>query len=120
LDNIGLLVETRSGEPVELGPVFATILLMAYRSAKHEATNQTPDLELGRPPDAHQTIPTESDYVGKLRERIEDVHNYARECIDLASKRMRRHYNMRENTPQYAISRKVWLYDPSKKKGRCP
>jgi hypothetical protein len=106
---------------------------MAERSAKHEATNQTPatmmlgrqltlpvDLELGGPPDARQTIPIESDYVRKLRERIEDVHKYARECIEIASERMRRHYNMSENTPQYAIGRKVWLYDPSKKKEICP
>lgn len=66
------------------------LILLAYRSAVHERTGQTPaclmfgrevnlpvDLLYGRPPGG-QKFETVEDYVDQLWKRMENVHEYAR------------------------------------------
>ena len=82
--------------------------LLFYRTAVHESTKQTPanlmfgrklrspiDLLYGRPPGQLQAPRTLGDYVSKLRKRLEDIHEFSRLRIRVASGRMKRRYNVK-------------------------
>ena len=84
------------------------LLLLFYRTAVHESTKQTPpnlmfgrkltlsiDLLYGRPPGQLQAPSTLGDYVSKLRKRLEDIHEFSRLRIRVASGRMKRRYNVK-------------------------
>ena len=79
-------------------------MLMAYRTAVHETTGCTPaslmfgrDLKLpidilyGRPETEHAQNTTS--YALKLQERLEKVHHFARQRLQMMSDRMKRHYD---------------------------
>ena len=101
---------------------------MAYRSAVRESTGQTPsclmfgrevnlpvDLLYGRPPD-EQKFETVEDYVDQLRNRMENVHEYARMRIRIASDRMKRRYDVGSTRETFKFGDAVWLYNPQRKK----
>ena len=109
------------------------LLMMAYRSAVHETTGLSPcELMLGRSinlpidlmfgtPEPQRDYPSDqSDYVEKLRERIERTHTFARENMRLESERQKRNYDHRAQVRQFNRGDPVWLYDPTRKKGRSP
>ena len=108
------------------------LILLAYRSAVHESTGQTPsclmfgrevnlpvDLLYGRPPD-EQKFETVEDYVDQLRNRMENVHEYARMRIRIASDRMKRRYDVGSTRKTFKCGDAVWLYNPQRKKGLSP
>ena len=77
------------------------LLLMSYRSAVHESTRQTSanlmferelnlpiDLLYGRPPGI--LIGDTDDYLSKLQKKMEDVHEFARILIRVASDKKKR------------------------------
>ena len=78
-------------------------LMMALRSATHEATKCTPamlqfgrelrlpiDLLLGRPEEAAST----HSYNDKVQQSLEQVHHFARENLQLASDKMKGYYDL--------------------------
>ena len=108
------------------------LLLMSYRSAVHETTKFTPamlmfgrelrvplDLLIGRP----QEEPEDRgypEYVERLTESVQTVHNFARVHQQESSLRMKRRYNMRIVTSTFGSGELVWLHNPQRKKGISP
>ncbi|GFW21947.1 retrovirus-related Pol polyprotein from transposon 412 [Trichonephila clavipes] len=89
LNNLSLMVSKNQKDWDQKVPLF----LLAYRSAVHETTGYSPsqmlfgrdlrlpcDLLFGHPPD---TPSSPEEYVQNLQARFEDVHNLAREQINL-------------------------------------
>ncbi|ROT66947.1 hypothetical protein C7M84_015001 [Penaeus vannamei] len=103
------------------------LLLMAYRSAEHEATTFTParmmlgrelrfplDLVTGRPP--YEEFPVaSSDYAVELQQRLEEVHHQVRGHLKCAGESMRRYYNRDARAVKFKVRDLVWLYNPQKK-----
>ncbi|GFS98372.1 retrovirus-related Pol polyprotein from transposon 412 [Trichonephila clavipes] len=101
--------------------------LLAYRSAVHETTGYSPsqmlfgrdlrlpcDLLFGRPPD---TPSSPVEYVQNLQARFEDVHNLARERINLRTEKMKTRYDTKATGHQFKEGDKVWFYNPTRRKG---
>lgn len=107
-------------------------LLMAYRSAMHEATHHTParlmmgrelrlpvDLTTGRPPD--EGLPTvATDYAVALQKRLVEVHHQVRGHLKLAGEVMRRHYDRGSRPVTFEAGDQVWLHNPRRRKGHSP
>ena len=107
------------------------LLMMAYRTAIHETSCNTPaklmlgrdlrlpvDLLTGRPED--EPIPQTSDYVLNLQERLEKVHNFARNNLRLKSDKMKEYYDAKAQDDPLNEGDSVWLYNPKRKKGLTP
>ncbi|KAG8199259.1 hypothetical protein JTE90_003684 [Oedothorax gibbosus] len=93
------------------------LFLLAYRSAVHETTGLSPsqmlmgrelrlpcDLLFGRPPD-DPSSPVE--YLEDLKARLEDVHLFARERIDINTSRMKTRYDAKSHEPAFKIGDKL-------------
>lgn len=107
------------------------LLLMAYRTAVHDTTGVTPakmmmgrdlrlpiDLFVGRP---SEEVPVhKSEYAQQLHDRIERIHNFAREHLQLRSDKMKEHYDSCANGTQLQEGDAVWLHNPQRKKGVSP
>ena len=107
------------------------LLLMAYRTAVREATGCTPaclmlgrdlrlpiDLVFGRPEDEMPN--TTTIFSEELGKRPEQVHEFARANLKVATDRMKERYDsMAEDTPQEK-GEPVWAYIPQRKKGISP
>jgi hypothetical protein len=104
------------------------IFLLAYRASTHDTTGLTPanlvfgrelrlpsDLLFGTPPD--RELPT-IDHAADLVDRLHDIHNYARKHLKLASDRMKTRYDRAANSAGYHEGDNVWLYRPTRKKGK--
>ena len=107
-------------------------VLMAYRTAQHEATRCTPallmfgremrvpvDLWLGVTPETPTWTSAEG-YATNMRKSIEKAHDFARERIGLASSRAKLRYDSRTHTPRFLPGDLIWLFRPQRKKGVCP
>jgi hypothetical protein len=75
------------------------------------------DLLFGTPPD--KELPT-IDHAAHLVDRLHDIHNYARKHLKLASDRIKTRYDSAANCAGYHEGDNVWLYRPTRKKGRSP
>lgn len=106
------------------------LFLLAYRSAVHETTGFTPskmlfgrelrlpcDLLFGRPPDAPSSP---EDYVCELQERLECVHEFARNRINIATEKMKTRYDTRATEHEFHEGDKVWFWNPIRRKGLSP
>ena len=106
------------------------LFLLAYRASTHDTTGLTPaglvfgrelrlpcDLLFGVPPDKEQ--PT-TDYAADLVDHLHDIHNYARQHLKLASDRMKTRYDKLANSAGYDEGDRVWLYRPTRRKGKSP
>ena len=107
-------------------------MLMAYRSAEHEATGFSParlmfgrelrlpvDLSTGRPPDV--ILPTvTSGYAAALQESLAAVHHQARGHLKVAGQAMRATYDRRARDAKYTVGDRVWLYNPRRRRGLSP
>ncbi|GFW36318.1 retrovirus-related Pol polyprotein from transposon 412 [Trichonephila clavipes] len=72
------------------------------------------DLLFGRPPD---TPSSPEEYVQNLQARFEDVHNLARERINLRTEKMKTRYDTKATGHQFKEGDKVWFYNPTRRKG---
>ncbi|KAF8778512.1 Retrovirus-related Pol polyprotein like [Argiope bruennichi] len=106
------------------------MFLLAYRSAVHETTGFTPsqmlfgrelrlpcDLLFGRPPDVPSSP---EEYVHELQERLESVHEFARNRIDIATEKMKTRYDTRATGHEFHEGDKVWFWNPIRRKGLSP
>ncbi|GFW27444.1 hypothetical protein TNCV_162891 [Trichonephila clavipes] len=75
------------------------------------------DLLFGRPPD---TPSSPEEYVQNLQARFEDVHNLAREWINLRTEKMKTRYDTKATGHQFKEGDKVWFYNPTRRKGLSP
>lgn len=98
-------------------------LMMAYRSAVHESTQNSPaSLMLGRelklPIDLLVSGPEVSNcyHLCSVRARMEEVHQFTRGQIHLASDRMKRYYNAAVHEMSYCKGDPVWLFSTQRKK----
>ena len=62
----------------------------------------------------------ETEYVERLRESVETVHNFARVHQQESSLRMKRWYDMRIVASTFGSGDLVWLHNPQRKKGISP
>ncbi|GFX32014.1 retrovirus-related Pol polyprotein from transposon 412 [Trichonephila clavipes] len=126
LNNLSLMVSKNQQDWDQKVPLF----LLAYRSAVHETTGYSPsqmlfgrdlrlpcDLLFGRPPD---TPSSPEEYVQNLQARFEDVHNLARERINLRTEKMKTRYDTKATGHQFKEDDKVWFYNPTRRKGLSP
>jgi transposase InsO family protein len=106
------------------------MFLLAYRASTHDTTGLTPanlvfgrelrlpsDLLFEAPPDKEQ--PT-IDHAADLADQLRNIHNYARQHLKLASGQMKTRYDRAANCAGYHEGDNVWLYRPTRKKGKSP
>ena len=77
------------------------------------------DLLYGRPPQPELPNSME-DYVSNLKEKLEDVHNFARIRMRVASDRMKRRYDIGTTRAVFEVGDAVWLCNPKRRKGISP
>ena len=107
------------------------LLLMSYRSAIHESTKQTPanlmfgrelnlpiDLLYGRPP--REKVSNIDDYLSNLQRRMENVHEFARIRMRVASDKMKKRYDASATRIVFEPDELVWLFNPKRRKGISP
>ena len=106
------------------------LLAMAYRSAEHETTRETPntmmlgrevrmpvDLLVGSAPEPH-TTPCE--YAQNLQEKLRLAHQVAREASSKQMRAQKKHYDRDAKRVIYHRGDVVWLHSKARKKGICP
>ena len=126
LNNLSIFVSKNQQDWDRKLPLF----LLAYRSAVHETTGFTPsrmlfgrelrlpcDLLFGCPPD---TPSSPEDYVQDLQTRLEDVHEFARGRINIATEKMKTRYDTRATEHEFQEGDKVWFWNPVRRKGLSP
>ena len=75
------------------------------------------DLLMERPKDDQQE--NQAEYVARRQECVEQVHQYAREHLQIASDRQKRNYDHKADHGGYSRGDIVWLL-PKRKRGHCP
>ena len=113
--------------------MYIPTILMAYRSAEHEATGYTPaqlmvgrelriplDLLFERPPDAQDVCTT--DYAKSQRDRMCIIRTQAERNLKIAAGTMKRMTDVKATSGSEALEENdpVWLYNPRRKKGQSP
>jgi hypothetical protein len=106
------------------------LFILAYRASTHDITGfaQTSllfgkelrlpsDLLFGTPPDKER--PT-IEHAANLVDYLRNIHNYARQHLRLASNRMKTRYDKLANCAGYQEGDRVWLYHPTRTKGKSP
>ncbi|KAJ8953850.1 hypothetical protein NQ318_006701 [Aromia moschata] len=110
------------------------LFLLSYRSSQHESTIYTPsmltsgremklptDLMLGRPLEENQerSLP---EFVGDLRERMDRIHQFAREKLKIHSEsdKMKQRLDITSTETAFEPGDAVWLYASKRMKGRSP
>ena len=101
--------------------------MMAYRTAVHSTTQQTPyfmmfgreillpiDILYGNPNPSNEET---EDYATEVRRRLESAFEIARANIATQHQRQKRNYDQRQYGKPYAPGDFVWFYNPRRKKG---
>lgn len=109
------------------------LVLWSYRTAVQESSQCTPaalmfgrelrtpvDLVFGAPPEPDIAGGGEMDYFRRLRDRLQVVHDYAREAQSNAGVRQKRAYDAQCRGQAYKTGDKVWVFCPTRKKGLSP
>ncbi|KAI5743998.1 hypothetical protein M8J77_024652 [Diaphorina citri] len=107
------------------------LFLLAYRSASHNSTGQSPaliifgkemrlpsELRFGSPP-SDDTIEING-YVADLRQELREIHDRTRDKLNLSSDRMKTRYDLSCNSVGFQVGDLVWLYNPKRRKGHSP
>ncbi|VEN45007.1 unnamed protein product [Callosobruchus maculatus] len=106
------------------------LFLLAYRSAVHETTGETPaSIVFGR----EHRLPCDlmfsckpgddvagEDYNANLRRRMDEAHEKVRHNIRTASDRMKMTYDVGSSETAYQPGDLVWLCSPQKRRGLPP
>jgi hypothetical protein len=104
---------------------FLGCLAGAYRATVHESTGYTPNmLMLGREvrlpaqimysvPDNVQDFPSYSAYVEKLKDRMEQAHEVAREHLHRSARRQKENYDAKCFIHSYVAGDLVWYAAPT-------
>ena len=108
-----------------------SLLGMAYRSAPHETTSETPNmLNLGRevtlpvdllleaPPSEPQDEASFGQYAINLQERMRTAQEIARAKMTKQMVAQKRHYDANVRLVPYKEGDIVWLHNPARKRGR--
>ncbi len=106
-------------------------VIMAYRTSVHETTGCThsemmlgrdiglpSDLLMGRLDD--DTCEVLIEYAEQLRDRLEQVDQYACKHLRIASDQQKKNYDQKAQAGGYKEGEAVWLHNPKKKKGISP
>ena len=106
------------------------LFLLAYRSAVHETTGQSPanvlfgrelrlpcDVKFGARPDENVVG---EDYVSDLRRRMDEIHERIRANVQDCSDRMKERYDVNAEKGGYREGDLVWLFDPKRRRGLSP
>ncbi|XP_028408217.1 uncharacterized protein LOC114530796 [Dendronephthya gigantea] len=106
-------------------------VLVAYRTAVHKSTGQTPakmmmghelrlpiDLIYGKPPGEEVSVNTK--YGKMLDDSLERAHEFARNQLIVSGERMKNNYDIDSSKTQFEKGDNVWLYTPQRKKGLSP
>ncbi len=106
------------------------LFLLAYRSAIHETTGQTPasvifgrelrlpcDLQYGAKPGEDLVG---EDYVTDLRRKMNAIHDRVRTNIQVASDKMKERYDVQAVETGYQTGDLVWLFNPQRRRGYSP
>lgn len=125
LDYLAKFVDENQENWDEMLPLFG----LAYRSAVQESTGFSPammtygreirlpvDLRYGRPDEGEEPIA----YVEDLRNRMDWVYETARTMLNKVSDEMKTRYDRNANVGNFQEGNQVWLYNPKRRKGRCP
>ncbi|MCG7876282.1 MAG: RNase H-like domain-containing protein [Candidatus Thiodiazotropha endolucinida] len=112
---------------------YVPLVMMAYRSSVHESTSTSPsmmtfgreirlpiDLIFGQPGSEGNEKVFGSQYARQLEDRLNEVHEFARNRMKLASDAMKRKYDIRTNLNMFEVGDSVWLFDPVRKIGLNP
>ncbi|KAJ8933627.1 hypothetical protein NQ318_002824 [Aromia moschata] len=106
------------------------LFLLSYRSSQHESTTYTPsmltsgremklptDLILGHPVEENQerSLP---EFVEDLRERMDRIHQFAREKLKIHSDKMKQRLDTTSTKTAFKPGDAVWLYAPKRTKGK--
>jgi hypothetical protein len=90
------------------------IFLLAYRASTHRLPC---DLLFGAPP--NKEWPT-VDHAINLVGHLQDIYNFARQHLKLASDQMKSCYDRLTNCAGYHKCDRVWLHRPTRTKGKLP
>lgn len=106
------------------------LVMLAYRSSVHETTGVSPcmmtlgrevrlpvELKYGSP--ETDRVVNSQEYNDILSNKLDKVHNMAREKLNISSKNMKSNYNVKLNFKTYKHGEAVWLHNAATKKGRC-
>ena len=109
---------------------YLPLLLLVYCSAVHGTTGQTParivfgrelrlpcDILFGSPSGEPKEV---IDYICDLKEKLLSVHETVRHKMRVASDRMKTRYDLKDNSVAFQAGDLVQLYNPRRRKGRCP
>ncbi|XP_053977264.1 uncharacterized protein LOC128875567 [Hylaeus volcanicus] len=123
------LVEQHQRDWDEWIPMF----LLAYRSARYEATQLTPAMILygqelrlplqlwrGLPPEVEREEGVERGYSEWIRGKMKKIHEFVRRRLDVYSSKMKSWYDSSVNAVEFQPGERVWLYQPRRVKGKCP
>jgi len=112
---------------------YVPLLMMAYRSAVHETTGVSPcqmmfgreinlpvDLVFGKPVNDYDSTKSTIDYAYELETVLNEIHDYARSKINLASNSMKKIYDHKIHKNQFNVGDAVWYYQYHRKVGLNP
>ena len=106
-------------------------LLMTYRTTVHEATGHSPvqpmlgrnlrlPIELIMERSEEESPQLTTSYAGQLQEKLEDVHQFARDHLQLASDKMKERYDASSQGQILDHGDAVWLHNPQRRKRVTP
>ncbi|XP_076245407.1 uncharacterized protein LOC143185956 [Calliopsis andreniformis] len=106
------------------------LYLVAYRFSK--STQLTPSMVLygeeihlpthiwrGSSPEK-ECNNAEAEYTICIIEKMRRIHQFVRHCLDLSSTKMKICYDSHVRPIVFVIGKKVWLFQPRRRKGKCP
>ena len=112
---------------------YIPLVMMAYRSSVHESTGTSAskmtfgheirlpiDLVFGQPERENSEQVYGSQYANQLSDRINEVHEFARSRLQIASDTMKKNYDIKTNLFEFQVGDAAWFYDPVRKVGLNP
>ena len=107
---------------------YVPLVMMAYRSSVHDSINTSPskmmfgreirlpiDLIFGEPGSESDRTVYGTQYANDLRDRLNEVHEFARNRMRVASDAMKRKYDIKSNLKVFQVGDVVWVFDPTRK-----